>query len=158
MKLYKYFPLASLLSYHNVINHILIDLPYIYSHRKACNFLTHVSSSICLIPCSHSASLAATVAITATVCSLVTFITGVLCGAVATVCISRWNRKGQSSKPANTQEQQQTVPVYEEVDTQSQKIELELKDNVAYGPVKLDSQSQKIELKENVAYGPMKVH
>ena len=41
---------------------------------------------------------------------------------------------------------------YEEVDTlQSQTIQL--KENVAYGPVK---QSQKIELKENVAYGPVK--
>ena len=75
-----------------------------------------------------------------------------MCGALLTVCISRWNKKEHSSKPApNTQEQQQTVVVYEEVDTQSKKIEVE--ENVAYGPVK---QSQKIELKENVAYGPVK--
>ena len=61
-----------------------------------------------------------------------------------TVCISRWNKKRRSSKPApNTQEEQQIVAVYEEV---------ELKENVAYGPVKED---QKIELKENVAYGPV---
>ena len=46
-------------------------------------------------------------------------------------------KKRRSSKPApNTQEQQQTVAVYEEVDTQSKKIELE--ENVAYGPVKLN--------------------
>ena len=38
--------------------------------------------------------------------------------------------------------------MYEEVDTQSKKIEL--KENVVYG---LD---QKFELKENVAYGPVK--
>jgi len=71
-----------------------------------------------------------------------------------TVCISRWNKKGRTLKPASKlQEQQQAVPVYDEVDTRSQKIEL--KENVAYGPA---TQSQKIELKENVAYGPVKVH
>ena len=69
-----------------------------------------------------------------------------------TVYIRRWNKKGHSSKAApNTKEQQQATVVYEEVDTQSKKIEL--KKNVAYGPVKLD---QKFELKENVAYGPVK--
>ena len=97
-------------------------------------------------------STAATAAITTIVCSLVTFIAGTVCGALVNVCISRWNKKGHSSKPApNTEEQQQTVVVYEEVDTQSKKIELE--QNVAYGPVKED---QTFELKENVAYGPVK--
>ena len=47
--------------------------------------------------------------------------------------------------------QQQAAVVYEEVDTQSKKIEL--KENVAYGPVKQDLM---FELKENVAYGPVK--
>ena len=81
------------------------------------------------------------------------FITGTVCGALVTVCISRWNKKGRSSKPAtNTQEQQQAAVVYEEVDTlQSQKFEL--KENVAYGPVKQD---QTFELKKNVAYEPVK--
>ena len=41
--------------------------------------------------------------------------------------------------------------MYETVDTLSDKVEL--KENVAYEPVK---QSQKIEFKENVAYGPDK--
>ena len=55
---------------------------------------------------------------------------------MATVCISRWNKKRCSSKLAiSMQEQQQADSVYEEVDTQSQKIEL--KENVAYGPVKI---------------------
>ena len=77
------------------------------------------------------------------------FIAGALFGALLTVCISRWSKKRRSSKPApNTQEQQQAAAVYEEVDTPSKKIEL--KENVAYGPVK---QSQETELKENVAYG-----
>ena len=99
-----------------------------------------------------SLSTAATIAITAVLCLLVAFVAGTLCGVLLTVCISRWNKKRCSSKPApNTEEQQQTVVVYEEVDTQSKKIELE--QNVAYGPVKQD---QKFELKENVAYGPVK--
>ena len=59
-------------------------------------------------------------------------------------------KKGHSSKPAPNTQEQQTAVVYEEVDTQSKKIELE--QNVAYGPVKED---QKFELKENVAYGPV---
>ena len=104
-----------------------------------------------------SLSTSAAVAITAVVFLLVAFIAGTVCGALVNVCISRWNKKGRSSKPApNTQEQQQRAVVYEEVDTlQSQKIELELKENVAYGPVK---QEQKFELKDNVAYGPVKLN
>ena len=95
-----------------------------------------------------SLSTATAVAITAVVCSLVMFIAGTLCGVLLTVCISRWNKKGHSSKPApNTQEQN---PVGME-EVQSHKIELE--ENVAYGPVE---QSHMIELKENVAYGPVK--
>ena len=97
-----------------------------------------------------SLSTAATAAITTIVCSLATFIAGTVCGVLLTVCISRWNKKRCGSKPAPNTQQQQTVVVYEEVDTQSKNVEL--KENVAYGPVK---QSQKIELKENVAYGPL---
>ena len=90
-------------------------------------------------------STATAIAITAIVCLII----GILFGALLTVCTSRWNKKGCSSKPApNTQEEQQVV--YEEVDTQS-KIELE--QNVAYGPVK---ENQSFELKDNVAYGPVK--
>ena len=97
----------------------------------------------------QSLSTAAAIAITAIVC----LITGALFGALVAVCISRWNKKERSSKPApNTQEKQQAAVVYEEVDTlQSQKFEL--KENVAYGPVKQD---QTFELKENVAYEPVK--
>ena len=102
-------------------------------------------------PLEKSLSTAATAAITTIACSLVTFIAGTVCGVLITVCISRWNKKRRNSKAApNTQEQQQTVAVYEDVDTQSQKVEL--KENVAYGPVKED---QKFELQENVAYGPV---
>ena len=107
-----------------------------------------VLTSYILTTPGQSLSIAAAVAITAIVCLII----GTLCGVLVTVCISRWNKKRRSYKPApNTQEQQQTVVVYEEVDTQSKKNELE--QNVAYGPVK---QSQTFELKENVAYGPVK--
>ena len=99
-----------------------------------------------------SLSTAATAAISAVVCLLVAFIAGTVCGVLLTVCISRWNKKGRSSKPApNTQEQQQAVVVYEEVDTLNKKIEL--KQNVAYGPVK---ENQTFAIKENVACEPMK--
>ena len=85
----------------------------------------------------NNLSTAAAIAITVVICLLVAFIAGTVCGALLTVCISRWNKKRCSSKPApNTQEQQQAVTVYEEVDTLSKKIEL--KGNVAYGPVKLN--------------------
>ena len=107
-----------------------------------------VHTSYILTTPGRSLSTPAAVAITAIVC----LITGTLFGALVTVCINRLNKKGHSSKPApNTQEQQQAAVVYEEVDTQSKKIEL--KENVAYGPVKQD---QMFELKENVAYGPVK--
>ena len=124
--------------------------------KQACNFVYYyiVLSSLILIPIpDKSLSTVATATITAVVCSLVMFITGTVCGVLVTVCISRWHKKRRSSKPApNTQEQQQAAVVYEEVDTmQSQKFEL--KENVAYGPVKQD---QEFELKENVAYGPVK--
>ena len=116
------------------------------------SFHTNLSSSILTPVPDKSLSTAATTAITAVVCLLVAFIAGTVCGALLNVCISRWNKKGHSSKPApNTQEQQQAAVVYEEVDTQTKKIEL--KENVAYGPVKQD---QEFELKENVAYGPVK--
>ena len=104
-----------------------------------------------LVPADKSLSTAATAAITAVVCSLVMFITGTVCGVLLAVCISRWNKKRRSSKPAPNTQEQQTVVVYEEVDTQSKKIELE--QNVAYGPVKQD---QKFELEENVTYRPVK--
>ena len=118
-------------------------------------YKSFLSSSILTSVSDKSLSTAAAAAITAVVCSLVMFIAGTLCGALITVCISKWNKKEHSSKPAsNTQEQQQAVAVYEEVDTmQSQKFEL--KENVAYGPVK---QEQTFELKENVAYGPVKTN
>ena len=87
--------------------------------------------------CGYSYSVSiplAAVGATAVVSLLVGFIAGALSGTVATVCITRWNKS--SKRASNMPEPQQTVPVYEEVGAQSQKIEL--KENVAYGPVKVD--------------------
>ena len=92
--------------------------------------------------------MATAVAITAVVCSLVTFVIGTLCGALLTVCISRWNKKEHSSKPAPNTQEQHPLGVEE---VRSHKIELE--ENMAYGPFE---QSHVIELEENVAYGPVK--
>ena len=84
-----------------------------------------------------SLSPATVTAITAVVSSLVAFITGVLCGAVVTVCISRRKKIGHNSESmSNMQEQKQTVAVYDKVDTQYQ--EIVLKENVSYGPLKVD--------------------
>lgn len=100
------------------------------------SFILHVLTHHLSCSLSHCVSIAPAIAITATVCTLIAFIAGALCSAVVTVCISRWHKKGDSSKPTSSiQEQQPTVPVYEEVDTQSPKIEL--KENMAYGPVKV---------------------
>ena len=95
--------------------------------------LMHLSSLLISAP-DESLSTATAVVITAVFCLLVAFITGALSGALFNVCISRWNTERHSSKPtSNTQEQQQAVPVYEEVDTlQGQNIEL--RENVAYEP------------------------
>ena len=96
----------------------------------------HLSSLLISAP-DESLSTETAVAITAVFCLLVVFIIGALSGTLFTVCINRWNKRGHSSKPApNTQEQQQAVAVYEEVDTlQSQNIEL--RENVAYEPANL---------------------
>jgi len=67
----------------------------------------------------QSLSIAPAVAITAIVCLII----GTLCGVLLIVCISRWNKKRHSSKPApNTQEQQQAAVMYEEVDTRVRRL------------------------------------
>ena len=98
-------------------------------------FHTNLSSSILTPVLDKNLSTAATAAAKAVVCLLVAFITGTVCCALLTVCISRWNKREYSSKLAsNTEKQQQAAVVCEEVDTQSKVFELE--ENVAYGPVK----------------------
>ena len=86
-------------------------------------------SNICI---SYSTS----VAITAVVSCAVSFILGALVGAVVHYCTVRKKcdcQKCYSLTMVRKQQQQQPAPVYEDVIGQSQNIEL--KENVAYGPV-----------------------
>ena len=74
--------------------------------------------------------------ITAVISCAVAFVTGALVGAVVLYCTVRKKsncQKCYSLTIARKQQQQQPVPVYEDVIGQSQNIEL--KENVAYGPV-----------------------
>ena len=80
------------------------------------------------------------VAITAVVSCAVSFILGALVGAVVYYCTARKKcdcQKCYSLTVAHKQQQQQPAPVYEDVIGQSQNIEL--KENVAYGPVQQTS-------------------
>ena len=83
-------------------------------------------------------------AVTGTIALVIGFLVGVL----LFYCISKL--RSQSPNPESfPQQQQQAGPVYEQVLATSGEEEMELRKNVAYGPV------QRIELRENVAYGPV---
>ena len=75
----------------------------------------------------------------------IVLIIGVLAGVVLFYCIGKYRSKSKTSS-----HQQQASPVYEDVCTTNGK-KIELKENVAYGPVKQDQKF--IELKANEAYG-----
>ena len=111
--------------------------PQSLSTGKICFTIISPLTSLLVSVSDESLSTAAVTAITAVVCSLVTFIACWDCVWCIDHCLHQQvEQEICSSKPApNTQEQQQAAAVYEEVDTlQSQKIEL--KENVAYGPMK----------------------
>ena len=76
------------------------------------------------------------VGITAVVSCAVSFILGAVVGAVVHYCTVRKKcdcQKFYSLTVARKQQQQQPAPVYEDIVGQSQNIQL--KENVAYGPV-----------------------
>ena len=76
------------------------------------------------------------IAITAVISCAVSFIIAALVGAVVYYCTVRKKsncQKCYSLTTAHKQQKQQPAPVYEDVVGQSQNIEL--KENVAYGPV-----------------------
>ena len=78
----------------------------------------------------------------------IALIIGFLAGVLLFYCISK--QRSQSPKTESfSQQQQQAGPVYEQVLATSGEGNMELRENVAYGPV------QRIELRENVAYGPV---
>ena len=96
------------------------------------HFLADSSNEIGNICTSCSTSIA----ITAVVSCAVSFILGALVGAVVYYCTVRKKcdcQKCYSLTVAHKQQQQQPAPVYEDIVGQSQNIEL--KENVAYGPV-----------------------
>ena len=85
---------------------------------------------------SISALCSTSVAITSVVSCAVSFIIAALVGGVVHYCTVRKKcdcQKFYSLTIARKQEQQQPAPVYEDIVGQSQNIEL--KENVAYGPV-----------------------
>ena len=83
-----------------------------------------------------STSCSTNVAISAVVSCAVSFIIAALVGAVVHYCTVRKKcdcQKFYSLTIARKQQQQQPAPVYDDIVGQSQNIEL--KENVAYGPV-----------------------
>ena len=83
-----------------------------------------------------SALCSTSIAITAVVSCAFSFLTGALVGAVVYYCTVRKKcdcQKCYSLTMVRKQQQQQPAPVYEDVVGQPQNIEL--KENVAYGPV-----------------------
>ena len=88
------------------------------------------------------------------VCSVVTFLLGIVGGAIGSAvvtyccCITRYHKP--SATTATRASPTLASPVYDNVVVDSGPKPLELKENIAYGPIQ-------IELKENVAYGPVQM-
>ena len=102
---------------------------------------------VIVIFCLPTLGVGAAVEITVVVTGTIALVTGVLAGVLLFYCISKL--RSWSPKPESFSQQQQAGPVYEEVLATNGEGEMELRENMAYGPV------QRIELRENVAYGPV---
>ena len=76
---------------------------------------------------------------------LVSFSVGVVLATFITYCCVR-RRKSSGKRHSTPSEGPQPAPVYDEVGAGK----LELKENVAYGPV------DKLEMKQNPSYGPVR--
>ena len=91
-------------------------------------------------------SVGATVAISVVLSSLVSFSVGALLATLLIYCCCVRRRKKSSWQPHLTSsEDTQPTPVYDEVVAGK----LEVKENIAYGPV------DKLEMKQNPSYGPV---
>ena len=91
-------------------------------------------------------SVGATVAISIILSSLVSFSVGAMLAALMTYCCCVRGRGKSSEQPhLFSSEGSQPAPVYDEVVAGK----LELKENVAYGPV------DTLEMKQNPSYGPV---
>ena len=95
---------------------------------------------------------AAAVGITAVITSLVMFTAGVVVGVLVIYCTTRWRRSRHlkvSEPPLHHPSPSQRPPVYEEV---TERGGIPVSGNAAYGPA---PPPERIELRENVAYGPV---
>ena len=90
-------------------------------------------------------SAGATVAISVVLSSLVSFSVGALLAALITYCCMRSRGKSSWQPHLTSSEDTQPAPVYDEVVAGK----LEVKENVAYGPV------DTLEMKQNPSYGPV---
>ena len=77
---------------------------------------------------------------------IVSFSAGALLTALITYCCVRGRAESSGQPHLTLSESHQPAPVYDEVVTGK----LELKENVAYGPV------DKLEMKQNPSYGPVR--
>ena len=90
-------------------------------------------------------SVGAAVAISVVLSSLVSFSTGALLAVLLTYCCVRRRKKSSWRPHLTSLEDTQPAPVYDEVGAGK----LELKENVAYGPV------DALEMTQNPSYGPV---
>ena len=91
-------------------------------------------------------SVGAAVAISVVVSSLVSFSAGALLAALITYCCVKKRGKSSGQSHPSPSEGPQPAPVYDEVVAGK----LEVKQNVAYGPV------ETLEMKQNPSYGPVR--
>ena len=92
-------------------------------------------------------SVGTAVAISVVISSLVSFSAGALLAALLTYCCCVRRRGKSSGQPyLPPSEDPQPAPVYDEVVAG----QLEVKENVAYGPV------ETLEMKQNPSYGPVR--
>ena len=91
-------------------------------------------------------SVGAAVAISVVVSSLVSFSVGALLAALITCCCVRRRGKSSGQPHPSSSEGPQHAPLYDEVVAGK----LEVKQNVAYGPV------ETLEMKQNPSYGPVR--
>ena len=92
----------------------------------------------------ESLTTGAVVGIAVVTTAVVIFVAGTLVGILLFYCINKHQSHSSKPDPSSHQQQQavssstplqQTGPVYEEVPTANEKEKIELKKNMAYGPV-----------------------
>ena len=111
-------------------------------YRPDCHYLSHADSQ----PVSACLNAGTIVGISITI-FLVSFSTGALLAALITYCCCvRRRRKSSGQSHPSPLESPHPAPLYDEVVVGK----LEVKENVAYGPV------ETLEMKRNLSYGPVR--